>query len=967
MIATLPRTVLLPPRCHPSLVVRAALMLVPLAVLSAAPPVAGPVATPAALAWPEAGRPETKPWTWWWWHGSAVSQADITANLEALQRSGIGGVSIVCLLDVRDEQAVKLRYLSKEWIEAVAHAVREAHRLGMDADMSPVPGWALGGPWVKREDACSQVDVARVSLADCQKSGMRIASFANGKPGTLERRDLAAVMAQAADGAMVDVTDQVDDEGILRWTAPPGTWTLFTAIARVGSSRVRMPTPDGDGWVVDHLSAKSVQRYFEPFDKAFAQVDRRNLPRAFNNDSWEIHLNWTPGLLAEFTKRRGYDLRQQLPAFAGQGAPDVVSRVACDYRQTVAELMLDAFTETFRGWAQSHGRGIVGEAIFEPGNELDLNALYDIPQVDMGGPLSWHFPNGDYSTYHLFRRAKTAASPAHILGKPLIASETLTVMGPILDTPLELAKQKIDYDLVAGINHTMFHGITYSPASARWPGWLFYAGTHLGPFNPMWRQGKAFCDYVTRCQSFLQAGRPDADALVYFPIFDLWSHRQSAGVSPPGTIPATDTDDYSGPVGAAQLWRAGHDFDFTSDRLLESLRVVDGHLVAPGTCYRALVVSGCRLMPAETLERIVQLAADGATVILHGPLPTDVPGLGQLDARRVRFLAALARIEMAKHAADASGTGHLDKGRIVFADDLIAAVAQAGIRREAMTDSGLRYTRRQDDQGTTYFIANPAKNRRVDGWVPLAANGEAAAIFDPMTGTLGVAGFRKTAVAGASVRLQLEPSESRIVRVLRAAASGPAWPYLAPAAAPIPLTGRWEVRFLEGGEIIPHAETIEQLGSWTEWKSDQTAALRAFSGAACYTLRFPTPPTPADAWTIDLGEVCHTARVRLNGKGLGELFCQPMRVLTKTLAQDGLNLLEIEVANAPINRAADLDIRSIPWQKTMGEDAKSFTIGDFLFPWTKKDSTWNPRPSGLLGPVRLIPMNEMGRGLKDPQ
>jgi pectin methylesterase-like acyl-CoA thioesterase len=42
----------------------------------------------------------------------------------------------------------------------------------------------------------------------------------------------------------------------------------------------------------------------------------------------------------------------------------------------------------------------------------------------------------------------------------------------------------------------------------------------------------------------------------------------------------------------------------------------------------------------------------------------------------------------------------------------------------------------------------------------------------------------------------------------------------------------------------------------------------------------------------------------------------------------------------------------------VGKDAKSFMIGDFLLSWTKKDATWNPRPSGLLGPVRLTPMKE---------
>jgi hypothetical protein len=76
------------------------------------------------------------------------------------------------------------------------------------------------------------------------------------------------------------------------------------------------------------------------------------------------------------------------------------------------------------------------------------------------------------------------------------------------------------------------------------------------------------------------------------------------------------------------------------------------------------------------------------------------------------------------------------------------------------------------------------------------------------------------------------------------------------------------------------------------------------------------------------------------------------------LAQDVENLLEREVDNAPINLAADLDIRAIPWQKIMGKDAKSFMIGDFLLSWTKKDATWDPRPSGLLGPVRLTPMKE---------
>ena len=54
--------------------------------------------------------------------------------------------------------------------------------------------------------------------------------------------------------------------------------------------------------------------------------------------------------------------------------------------------------------------------------------------------------------------------------------------------------------------------------------------------------------------------------------------------------------------------------------------------------------------------------------------------------------------------------------------------------------------------------------------------------------------------------------------------------------------------------------------------------------------------------------------------------------------------------------AADCLLHARQFGLIVGKDAKSFMIGDFLLSWTKKDATWNPRPSGLLGPVRLTPM-----------
>jgi hypothetical protein len=48
---------------------------------------------PEAFSWPTPTK-ECRPWTRWWWLGSAVDDANLTAQLEQLHRAGLGGVEI---------------------------------------------------------------------------------------------------------------------------------------------------------------------------------------------------------------------------------------------------------------------------------------------------------------------------------------------------------------------------------------------------------------------------------------------------------------------------------------------------------------------------------------------------------------------------------------------------------------------------------------------------------------------------------------------------------------------------------------------------------------------------------------------------------------------------------------------------------------------------------------------------------
>ena len=79
----------------------------------------------------------------------------------------------------------------------------------------------------------------------------------------------------------------------------------------------------------------------------------------------------------------------------------------------------------------------------------------------------------------------------------------------------------------------------------------------------------------------------------------------------------------------------------------------------------------------------------------------------------------------------------------------------------------------------------------------------------------------------------------------------------------------------------------------------------------------------------------------------------PYRCLVGKYLRPGVNTLEVEVTNLPANRIADMDRRDVPWR--IYKDANIVNIH------YKKDNygKWEPVPSGLLGPVHLIPMQTL--------
>ncbi|NJD11523.1 MAG: glycoside hydrolase family 2 protein [Gemmatimonadetes bacterium] len=954
-------------------------------VRQGAVPVAVAEAQPGRLDWP-AITSVHRPWTRWWWPGSAVTDAGLTAALEAYRAAGLGGVEITPIYGVAGYERQFIDHLSPEWVARLEHTLREAERLGLGVDLATGTGWPFGGPTVGdvggakylahdtlrvRGGARVQLSVAKTQPPLLRAIGNRLQSAADSSAPALQRagrgritieqltdpiaatRDLqalaieqvrfpkplplVALVARAPNDEEHVLTDRVRADGTLDWEAPPGEFTLHAFHQGWHGKMVERAAPGGEGLALDHFSTPALGAYLAHFDAAFAGHDLRGL-RAFFNDSYEVddaqgEANWTPALLEEFRARRGYDLVPYLPALFGTGDPDTCARVLSDYRETVSDLLLDDFTRPWAGWAGGHGALVRNQAHGSPANILDLYAASDIPETEGTDIL----------------RFRSATSAAHVTGKLLASAEAATWLGEHFQSSLADVKRAVDRYFLGGVNHIVYHGTAYSPADAPWPGWLFYAAVHFQPTDPQWPHFRALNEYVARAQSILQGGSPANDILLYLPVHDRWAVRGSSllahfdGSMAPfaGTTVADD---------AALLQRRGYTFDFISDRQLRATTAADGGLRAGGNRYRVVLVPGAQLMPPETMARLRALAGDGATVIFHRQLPADVPGRHELAARRTAVVRALAQLQFKSEPTSGVRRAALGNGAVLLGDSLEALLADAGVRREPLVDQGLQFVRRRGEWGTDYFIVNPT-DTVIDNWVPIDNSDPGAALFDPTSGETGVARYlpRSRGEPGRRVHLRLDPGASIIVRTSRTPLAGQPfreWRYLAAR----PLTGTWQLRFVAGGPELPVAVQLTALKSWTDLG---TEAGRAFSGTASYALEFDRPDLDGWNWRLDLGEVHESARVRLNGHDLGTLTGPTYRVtFTAALFRDR-NLLEVEVANLAANRIAAMDRQHVPWKRfynvNFPPNQRANAGPDGLF----DASRWEPRVSGLLGPVTL--------------
>ena len=166
--------------------------------------------------------------------------------------------------------------------------------------------------------------------------------------------------------------------------------------------------------------------------------------------------------------------------------------------------------------------------------------------------------------------------------------------------------------------------------------------------------------------------------------------------------------------------------------------------------------------------------------------------------------------------------------------------------------------------------------------------------------------------------------------------------------APLELAGPWDLTF-PPKLGAPEKATFENLISWSD---SAVEGIKYFSGTATYTKGFDIPKNLLGAGKrlfLDLGEVKNLAEVSINGKPLGILWKEPFRVEVTGAARPGTNQLLVKVTNLWPNRLIG--------DEKLPESQRITWASVSLY---KADSPL--LPSGILGPVKVIPAQTISIG-----
>ena len=702
---------------------------------------------------------------------------------------------------------------------------------------------------------------------------------------------------------------------------PRGNWRILR-IGHTSTGLNNATAGGGKGLECDKFSEVVVQEQFDNwFKAAFEKTDSALAHRVLkfmHIDSWECgSQNWSDNFAKEFQTRRGYDLIPYLPLFAGYPIESAQKseQVLRDVRTTISDLVNDVFFKVMQKNAKTYGCETSSECIAPT---FVCDGMQHFNEVDRPMGEFWlRSPTHDKPNDML-----DAISGAHIYGKNIIQAEGFTQLRTNWDEYPAMLKPLLDRNFALGINKLFFHIFVHNPYLDKAPGTtLDGIGLYFQRDQTWWKQGKAFVDYVARCQALLQYGHPVTDIAVFtgeeVPRRALTpdklvpflpgimgkervesEQKRLANVGQPMCEMPAGVN-HSANILKAEDWinpLNGYAYDSFNKDVLLLAKCKNGRMILPGGAeYKVL------LLPFQP-----QIFNDNL------PYSNDVnQKIKELNKNGVSVI----------------------NNRTVTSNDL----SNYNLKPDVIAPPNIAWSHRTGDEGDVYFISNQENiERKID--VTLRCRTNTPSQWNPVNGEILNVEKSEETDNGTRFNLALAPFESTFIVFFNREIKKR---YIEmPLIDSLQINGDWKIEFVKNQQKVETKVLFD-------WSKHENPLIKYYSGTAIYktsinsVLDYSLLSKMVLPICLNLGKVYNLATVRVNGIDCGTAWTAPYQVdITKALKK-GTNTLEIEVTNTWANAINGSDKGTPPFPGI-------WTDGKYRL---KEDKL---QEAGLIGPVKVI-------------
>jgi len=818
------------------------------------------------------------------------------------------------------------------------------------------------------------------------------------------------------ENSLTDLTSKVR-ENHLEWEVPDGRWRIMAFWQRFTGQLNQAQNYIPENWSLDHFDKESIERYCEYLGGKFYEAFGKEFGKTVDSffcDSFEVMvlpngIFWSDRLLDEFKRFKGYELARYLTAIwwnIGQLTP----HIRYDFNEFMDYITIEWFFKTFNGWCEEHNV------------QARIQPYFYVEELVKGAGMT-HRPECEITVPSfavIMNPRKSVSSGAHLYGRNIVSAEAYTFlhMERYRET-LEELKIVTDGFLRDGVNQIYNHGYPYSPERDVAPSRQVPWANLINHQNIWWRYYPYLTSYISRVCFMLQQGEFRADIAVYTRQATTWTKRAGM-LAPPGEgFP----DFFSLMLNYGELGKIlvanGYDFDIINDDVLQNrAEIHDGKIKVRNNEYKFLILPNIEAIPLETMEFIREYVQAGGILIALETFPQSSVGTKDYEKNEkaiqqiVQGLWGTIRPGMFMFGLPShtygQGRAYYFRGVItgfpdnpfpegrnelikVLRDHLTPDFALEGMKES----EGLTFIHRRTGDIDIYFVTN-IQDKPSDIPVTFRVKGKLPQEWNPFTGQTSRIHHYSVTNEGIRIPIHLEAYESTFIlfepgkdqlhvtatdltrvedltenqltgltdenglitaTLRKNTISKTVTKQVRELPAPYAISGTWKLT-LEGKDFPKIEKTLINLASWTE--DPRTEHL---SGTGRYEIDFDIPNDYIQKdikLTLDLGKVGNVAEVELNGEKVGIAWMRPYRLDITTAAKQGRNHLTVLVTNTLINRVSGFkEAPPVPEELVprYGRAPTDYTGGaDAL----RSEIGFKPLPlSGLMGPIRIIPMKRV--------